>query len=23
MSRRGFDGSIKAWRRKLHEFNGD
>ncbi|CAF1037680.1 unnamed protein product [Rotaria sordida] len=23
MSRRGFDGTIKAWRRKLHEFSGD
>ncbi|CAF2975682.1 unnamed protein product [Rotaria sp. Silwood2] len=23
MSRRGFDGAIKAWRRKLHEFCGD
>ncbi|CAF1569175.1 unnamed protein product [Rotaria sp. Silwood1] len=23
MSRRGFDGAIKAWRRKLHEFSGD
>ncbi|CAF4295871.1 unnamed protein product, partial [Adineta steineri] len=23
MSRRGFDGAIKAWRRKLHEFGSD
>lgn len=23
MSRRGFDGAIKAWRRKLHEFGAD
>jgi len=23
MSRRGFDGAIKAWRRKLYEFSGD
>ncbi|CAF2197444.1 unnamed protein product [Rotaria magnacalcarata] len=23
MSRRGFDGAVKAWRRKLHEFSGD
>jgi len=23
MSRRGFDGAIKAWRRKLHEFDYD
>ncbi|UJR21941.1 hypothetical protein I4U23_025010 [Adineta vaga] len=23
MSRRGFDGAIKAWRRKLHEFTGE
>lgn len=23
MSRRGFDGAVKAWRRKLYEFSGD
>lgn len=23
MSRRGFDGAIKAWRRKLHEFGAE
>jgi len=23
MSRRGFDGAIKAWRRKLYEFSGE
>lgn len=23
MSRRGFDGAVKAWRRKLHEFGAD